>query len=218
MAGTRALPKARTLSGASPAFPVMRWAAAAWLAVWFPAYAAVWGGKNFLHLCDVTVILTCAGLWFGNALLLSSQAVASIVVDLMWTADVAWRLVLGRHLVGGTEYMWDARFPLWVRLLSCFHVFWPVLVVWAVRRVSYDPRGWLLQSGLAAVLLVAARLFAPALNINYAYRDPIFARAWGPAAAHLAVIWLGLVAVIYWPTHRALARLLPRAVPGHNWR
>jgi hypothetical protein len=29
----------------------------------------VWGFSNFLHLCDVAVILTCAGLWSGSALL-----------------------------------------------------------------------------------------------------------------------------------------------------
>src|SRR2546423_711329 len=39
----------------------MRWAAAAWLAVWIPAYASVWGPRNFLLLCDVAVLLTCGG-------------------------------------------------------------------------------------------------------------------------------------------------------------
>jgi len=192
-------------------FPRLRWVAVLWLAVWLPAYWRVWGGANFLHLCDVTVILTCVGLWFGNSLLLSSQAVASLVVDLAWTLDVAWRLVLGKHLIGGTEYMWDARFPLWVRLLSVFHLFWPLLVVWTLRRVGYDRRGWLLQSAIAAVLLVLSRLLQPALNINFAYRDPLFGRAWGPAPVHLAVILLGAIVVIYWPTHLVLARVLPKA-------
>ena len=199
----------QTLPAASAAFPWMRWAAALWLAVWLPAYCAVWGWTNFLHLCDVTVILTCVGLWRGSALLLSSQAVASIIVDLAWSVDVAWRLVFAKHLVGGTEYMWDARFPLWVRLLSGFHIFWPALVLWALGRVGYDRRGWTLQSAIAAALLVAARVVAPSQNINFAFRDPLFGRAWGPAPVHLAVILLGLVVIIYWPTHRALARLFP---------
>ena len=193
------------------AFPWMRWAAVVWLAVWIQAYWVVWGWRNFLHLSDVTVILTCVGLWRGSALLLSSQAVASIVVDLAWCLDVAWRLMFSRHLIGGTEYMWDARFPLWVRLLSVFHVFWPVLLLWALARLGYDRRGWVLQSGIAAVALVLARLLAPAQNINFAYRDPFFGRAWGPAPVHLAVILLPLIVLIYGPTHLALARLLPRA-------
>ncbi|MFL5373599.1 MAG: hypothetical protein ACJ78T_06385, partial [Myxococcales bacterium] len=59
-------------------FPRARWAALLWLLVWMPVYASVWGFANFLHLCDVAVILTCAGLWTGSALLLSSQAVSSL--------------------------------------------------------------------------------------------------------------------------------------------
>jgi len=30
---------------------------------------------------------------------------------------------------------------------------------------------------------------------------------------HLAVIWFGLAAAIYWPTHRVLARLLAPSPP-----
>jgi len=50
------------------------------------------------------------------------------------------------------------------------------------------------------------------LNMNYAYRDPVFHRAWGPAPAHLAMIFIPLVALIYWPTH-LLLRWMFRA-PG----
>ena len=73
----------------SRAFPRMRWAAAAWLAVWIPAYASVWGPRNFLLLCDVAVLLTCAGLWLGSPLLLSSQAVSSILADAVWAMDAS---------------------------------------------------------------------------------------------------------------------------------
>src|SRR5712692_1999133 len=100
----------------------MRWAALAWLAVWIPAYASVWGPRNFLHLCDVAVLLTCAGLWLGSPLLLSSQAVSSILADAVWAVDAGSRLFLGRHLFGGTEYLWDASFPLAVRLLALLHL------------------------------------------------------------------------------------------------
>ncbi len=197
----------------TPVFPMLRWAALLWLAVWVPAYWSVWGWPNFLHLCDIAVVLTSIGVWRGSAILLSSQAVNSLVADLAWCLDAAWRLLLGRHLVGGTEYMWDARFPLWVRLLSLFHVFLPVLLVWSLRRVGYDRRGWLLQSVIAAVLLVLSRLIGPALNINYAFRDPLFHRSWGPAPVHLAIMLLGIVAITYWPVHLVLAWFLPGARP-----
>jgi hypothetical protein len=189
----------------------MRWAALLWLSLWAPAYASVWGPSNFLHLCDVAVILTCAGVCSGSALLLSSQAVSSLVIDLLWDLDAGWRLVSGRHLLGGTEYLWDPGFPLVVRLLSLFHVVWPVLLLWALRRVGYDRRGLPLQIALAAVLLVAARFTDPRLNINFAFRDPFFHRALGPAPVHLTVSILGLAVLVYLPVHLVLARAFPAA-------
>ena len=188
----------------------LRWASLVWLAVWVPAYWWTWGLQNFLHVCDIAVILTCAGLWWSNSLLLSSQAVSSILADLLWDLDAAWRLFSGHHLVGGTEYMWDAHHALWVRLLSLFHVFWPILLLCSLRRVGYDRRGYTLQSAIAAVALIAARFAAPAMNINYSFQDPLAHRAWGPAPVHLILIWLGFVIVVYLPTHFVLSRLLSR--------
>ncbi len=193
----------------APAFPRMRWVALAWMAIWVPSYWVVWGAANFLHLCDVAVVLTCVGLWRGDALLLSMQAVLSIPADFAWCLDAAWRLFSGRHLVGGTEYMWDARFPLWVRLLSLFHVVLPPLLIWALLRVGYDARGVWLQTALAGVLLVVSRFADPALNLNYAFQDPLWHRAWGPAPVHLLVILGGLFVLIHWPTHLVLAKTLP---------
>ena len=194
----------------SRAFPRMRWAAAAWLAVWIPAYASVWGPRNFLLLCDVAVLLTCAGLWLGSPLLLSSQAVSSILADAVWAMDAGSRLFLGRHLFGGTEYMWDASFPLAVRLLSLFHLFWPVLLVWSVRRVGYDRRGLGLQIAIAGALLVVSRFAGRAANLNFAFRDPIWGLSLEPAALHLAATLAFLTAVFYLPTHLVLSRAFGR--------
>ena len=194
----------------SRAFPRMRWAAAAWLAVWIPAYASVWGPRNFLLLCDVAVLLTCAGLWLGSPLLLSSQAVSSILADAVWAMDAGSRLFLGRHLFGGTEYMWDASFPLAVRLLSLFHLFWPVLLVWSVRRGGYDHRGLGLQISIAGALLLVSRFAGRAANLNFAFRDPIWGLSLEPAALHLAATLAFLTAVFYLPTHLVLSRAFGR--------
>lgn len=178
------------------------------MVVWLPAYWRTWGLQNFLHLCDIAVILTCAGLWWSNSLLLSSQAVSSIVADLLWDLDAGWRLLSGHHLVGGTEYMWDAHYALWIRLLSVFHVFWPILLLSSLRRVGYDRRGLALQSVIAAAAMITARFADSAMNINYAFQDPLAHHEWGPAPVHLGLMWLGLVIVIYLPTHLALSKLL----------
>jgi hypothetical protein len=193
----------------TPPFPRLRWAALAFLLAWVPAYGLEYGFANFLFLCDVSLILTCLGLAWGSALLLSSQAVLALVVDTAWSLDLAANLLLGRPLVGGTEYMLDPRIPLAVRLLSLFHVALPPLLVWAISRTGYDRRGLPVQVGLTALLLVASRAAPAEANLNGAFRDLVFHRSWGPAPVHLAVVLAGLTVFVYAPTHLALQRLLP---------
>ena len=191
------------------AFPILRWVGLVWTVVWLPSYIRYWGWGNLVHLCDVAVILGCAGLWWGSSLLVSSQAVASLAAGIFWSLDVGCRLVTGRFLIGGTQYMLDARVPLWARLLSSFHVALPLALLWAMKKIGYDRRALALQAAIAAVLFIAARFLPSALNVNYVYQDPLFHRSWGPAPVHLAVIFVGTVALLYWPTHLFLSWLFP---------
>jgi len=195
------------MSPAPVTFPVLRWFSLFWMVVWLPAYFRVWGWANLLHLCDVAVILSFVGIWLANPLLLSSQAVNSLAAGFLWVLDVGSRLTTGRFLIGGTEYMWDTRYPLSVRLLSTFHIGLPLVLLWTLRRVGYDRRALGLQAAIAAFLLIASRFLSADVNMNYAYRDPLFHRAWGPAPAHLAMIFVPLVMLIYWPTHLLLSWL-----------
>ena len=207
-------------------FPTMRWAAVGWMLFWFPIWWWAWGWDNFLFTCDIAIIMTCAGLWLGNPLLLSAPALSMIIPGVMWTADFFARLTLGFHLTGDTEYMWDDQYLLFVRSVSLFHIFWPVLMVWAVRRVGYDRRALWLQSGIAAVAVVAGRLLGRVdYNVNFAYENPITPTQIGPVPVHLALMALMLITVFYIPTHFALAWLnndpasrasdaLPEAAPA----
>ena len=209
----------REMSSRKQTFPVLRWVALIWMVVWLPAYIKVWGFGNLLHLCDAAMILTFAGLWWGNAALISSQAVSALAAGVLWTANVGMGLLTGKFFASGSEYMFDERFPLWVRLLSLFHVVLPCALLWGLWRLRYDPSGLRLQAGLAAALIVAGRFLSPQLNMNWAYRDPLFNRAWGPAPIHLTVIWAGAAILLYWPTHLVLSRLFasradPRLTPS----
>jgi hypothetical protein len=193
---------------APPLFPRLRWVGLVWLAVWVPTYVQHWGARNFLQLCDVAVFLTCLGMWRGHALLLSTQAVATTVVNGIWVVDVGGALLTGRHVLGGTEYMWDASRPLWVRLLSLFHLALPVLLLYCLRRTGYR-RAWPAATALAAVVFVASRLFGdPTRNHNFVFRDPFFNHSWGPAIQHLSMTLLVFVGMVFIPTHLLLQRWL----------
>jgi hypothetical protein len=183
-----------------------RWLAIAWLLLWIPTYWRTWGASNFVQLCDIAVVLTCVGIWSNSSLLISSQAVSSLLVDFAWAVDAGWRLFFGRHLIGGTEYLFDEHYPLWVRLLSLFHLAMPVLLLWALRRRGYDSRGLALQCLIALFVFSAARFTDPAKNMNFAFTDPFFHRAWGPAPIHVAVTVLFMLIAAYLPTHLVLRR------------
>lgn len=198
-------------AAAGPArFPRLGWLGLLWLAVYLPVYASAYGARNFLFLCNIGVILTAIGLIARSRLLVSSQAVAAPVIALAWLLDAGWKLATGDFLYGATAYMWDPAFPLPARLLSLYHLAWPILL-WAVlRRTGYDPRGLRLQVAIAAAAMIAARLAAPpSENINFAWADPFLGRQFGPAWLHLAICWGVLSAVAYVPTHAALRRLFP---------
>ncbi|HKQ88564.1 MAG TPA: hypothetical protein VJS43_17535 [Candidatus Acidoferrales bacterium] len=194
-------------ASASKKFPAaLRWGLIVWLAVWLPVYWHTWGAINFLHFCDIAVILTCIGFISNSALLISSQAVAAILIDATWTVDIVCKILFGRYLLGGAEYMFDGHYALWVRLLSLFHIAVPILLLWGVWRYGYDRRGWLLQLGIAFAAFVASRFTNPALNMNYAFADPFFHRQWGPAPTHILVIFMFMLVVVYLPTHLVLKR------------
>ena len=191
----------------APCFPRLRWVALASLAVYLPAYTLAYGLANFLFLCNLTAILAAIGIWTCHRLLLSSQAVAILLVATAWTLDVAGRLVLGRHLIGGTEYMWDPQWPLFTRLLSAYHVVLPITLVLVLRRIGYDKRGYWLQCAIALAAVSAGRLFGPQANINYSFVDPLLKRSWGGPLTHVAVVAGFLVLVAYPLTHLLLQRL-----------
>jgi hypothetical protein len=186
-----------------------RWLALLSLVAWFAAYWYAWGPANFLHLCDIAVILTGIGLCTNNSLLISSQAVSSVLIDIVWTLDVAARLIFGRHLIGGTEYLFDATAPLWARLLSLFHIVLPFILLWSLTRLGYDRRGWKLQSAILLPVLIASRYVTPDQNLNFAVTDPFLHRSYGPAPAHLFITFIFLVFVVYLPTHLLFTRLFP---------
>jgi len=190
-----------------PCFPRLRWVALAWIAVYLPSYALAYGFANFLFLCNLSVILVAVGLWTCSPLLLSSQAVGIGLVAVVWTVDVASRLVTGHHLIGGTEYMWAPRWPLVTRAMSLYHVLLPPLLVFALRRVGYDRRGYALQSAIAILGVSIGRLFGPEANVNDAFVDPILKKTWGGPLTHVAVVAGALVLVAYPLTHLVLVHV-----------
>ncbi len=141
-----------------------------WMAVWVPVYWQHNGPANFLWLCDFANWVVFLAIWVESTLLISSQLAGILLIQLVWAVDFGGGLLFGLHPVGGTEYMFDAAKPLWLRGLSLFHLWTVPLLVWLVRRVGYDRRGWRMQTAIAGVLFPLG-IFAGTReqNLNWMY-------------------------------------------------
>ncbi len=179
----------------------------AFLLAWVPVYWVHSGWQNFLWLCDVAVFLVGLALWLESPLLLSAQAVAVLVVQVFWTVDFLAALLFGVHPIGGTEYMFNAEKPLWLRAFSLFHLALPPLLLWGLARLGYDRRGWKLQTALTCLLLPATLLLTdPARNINW-LRVPFgVEQRWLPPPVFLLVAMAVYPLLLYFPSHLLLSR------------
>lgn len=181
----------------------------AWMAVWIPVYWLHAGPENFLWLCDVANLLVGVALWLESPLLMSAQAVGVLFVQIVWCGDYFGRLILGFHPIGGTEYMFDEAKPLYLRLFSLFHAVMPPLLLWAVKRLGYDRRGWKLQTAITWVLLPATwLLIGPDRNINWVWKPFDKPQELLSPPLYLLALCFLYPLLLYLPTHLILRRWL----------
>lgn len=171
---------------------------------WVPLYWRQYGAQNFLYFCDLGNLLIMVGLWLESPLIFSWQATGLLFFQTLYAVDLAGALLAGHHLIGGTEYMFDANIPLWMRLLSLFHIVTPPLLVWAIGRLGYDPRGWKLQTLTTWVVVPINYFWCPQFDVNWA-RGPFFHEqhlmpGWTYLSGYLIVVPL----LVYFPTHLLL--------------
>jgi hypothetical protein len=188
----------------------LKWVVIGIVLLWAGAYWRHYGPQNFLWFCDLANFLIAVGLWLESPLLLGSQAVSVLLVQAAWIVDVTGRVLFGSHPIGGTEYMFDPSIPRLLRLASLFHVATPPLLVFAIWRLGYDRRAWILQSAISWIVLPACFvLTTPAANINW---------VWGPfgqrqtlvaPALYLGILLVAYPVVLYLPMHVLLRKIFP---------
>jgi hypothetical protein len=116
------------------------------MAVLVPVYLRNYGPTNFLYFCDVALIITLVGIWIESPLLVSMCAVGIIASQTLWLIDFFSNLI-GHPLTGLTDYMFMADHSLFLRGLSPFHGWLPILLVYLVWRLGYVVAGGLVSYG-----------------------------------------------------------------------
>jgi hypothetical protein len=180
-----------------------------WLLVWAPLYWIHYGPQNFLYFCDLGNFLIAAALWLESPLIFSWQATGLLLFQSLYIIDLGGALVTGVHLIGGTEYMFDAHVPLPVRLLSLFHLAMPPLLLWGIARLGYDRRGWKYQAVLTCLVVPICYWWRPEADVNWA-RGPYFREQHVvPGLVYLLAYLVVIPLAVYWPTHLFLAWRFP---------
>ncbi|MBB4196645.1 hypothetical protein CCR94_20350 [Rhodoblastus sphagnicola] len=192
----------------------LKLAYSAFVAVLVPVYWHNYGPANFLYFCDMALLLTFFGLWREDRLLISMGACGIVAPQILWVLDFAAH-AFGLKITGVTDYMF-ADSSAFLRGLSLFHGWLPVLLVWLVWKLGYDRRALLAWTGLAWSAMLVSYFFLPppspdaglaAVNVDYVFgpsdTEP---QRWMAPSLWLVTLMSGLLAVFWFPSHVVLSK------------
>ena len=177
-----------------------------WVLVWMPVYWQQYGLQNFLYFCDLGNFFILAALWLESPLLFSWQASGLLFFQTLYAIDGMGAVIFRKHFIGGTEYMFDPHLRLLVRLLGLFHVVMPPLLLWAIRRLGYDGRGWKYQTLTTWVVVPINYFWRAQFDVNWARGLFFREQHVVPGIAYLVAYLAMVPALVYWPTHLVLQR------------
>lgn len=189
----------------------------AFMAVLVPVYLYYYGPTNFLYFCDIALLLTLAGIWIEDSLLLSMCAVGILAVQTIWIGDFVGNII-GYPMLGITDYMFESQRSPFLRGLSLFHGWLPLFLIFLVWRVGYNPYAFWAWTALSSAVLLICFFFMPPpnpdpgltpVNINYVwgFSDHV-PQTWVASATWLAGLVFGLPIFAYAPAHLLLFRFM----------
>jgi hypothetical protein len=111
----------------------------AFMALMVPTYIAHYPLINFLNLCHVHLFLVLASFLTDKYLFVSMSAVGILVILFLWCFDFICE-TMGTKFLGNTAYMYDEKRSLYMRSFSLFHVWFPFLLLYLIKKVGYDQR------------------------------------------------------------------------------
>lgn len=182
----------------------------AWMLVWAPVYWKQYGAQNFLYFCDLGNVLIAVAFWMESRLIFSWQAAGLLVFETLYVLDLLGAFLSGKHVIGGTEYMFDPSIPKLVRVLGFYHLIVPPLLLWAVRRLGYEKSGWKWQTLTTCIVVPLNFFWRPQYNVNWA-RGIGHQQHLMPALLYLIGYLIVAPLLVYWPTHLALSRWMRSA-------
>ena len=176
-----------------------------------PVYFVYYGPANFLWFSDIALIATGVALWAENRLLASMMAVAVLLPELLWNVSFFSRLLVRISVSPLADYMFDPAIPLWIRALSLFHIPMPLVLLWMLHTMGYDPRALAAQTALAWVVFpFTYAVTDPKENIHGVFGPGVRPQRRLPPRVYLGLLLIVFPLIVYVPTHFLLQALFGR--------
>jgi hypothetical protein len=178
------------------------------VAVTVVVYSVKYSLGNFLWFSDIALLTSVPALWLESSLLASVIAVGIVLPEVLWNVSFFGQLLTGRRITGLTDYMFDPHKPLYLRALSLFHVFLPVMLLWMIHVLGYAPAAWIAQTALTWVVLPLTYLFTnPEENVNWVFGPGAKPQKRISPLIYLGLLLIGFPLLVYLPTHLLLQML-----------
>ena len=176
-----------------------------------PVYLVHYGPANFLWFSDIALIVTGIALWHESRLLASMMAVGVLLPEALWNVSFFSRLLMRVRVTGLADYMFDPTIPRWIRALSLFHIPMPLVLLWMLNTLGYDPRALLAQTALAWVILpVTYAVTKPEENINWVFGPGGRPQRRLAPRVYLLLVLVVFPLIVYVPTHFLLRAVFGR--------
>jgi hypothetical protein len=172
-------------------------------------YAFKYPPSNFLWFSDIALLATVPALWLESSLIASTMTLVVLLPEGLWNAGFFGRLLIGRGIGGLADYMFDPSKPRYLRALSIFHIFLPVLLLWMVAKLGYN------KDALPAAVLLAWIVFPLTYwltdpqgeNVNWVRGPGPEPQQQLPPLVYLGALMIAVPLLVYVPTHFVLIAL-----------
>lgn len=161
--------------------------------------------------------MTFFAIWFRSPLLVSVMLVSILPFELVWNVDFFYQLLSGTELIGLAAYMFDQDKAFFLRGLSLFHVFLPIIWVTYLFKWGYDPRALKYGTALCWSAFTASFLLTgPEKNINWVYYPVVHDWSWIHPLEWTFGLMIIFPLLIFWPAHLLFKRLSGNIQPSER--
>ena len=98
------------------------------MAFLLPTYTIHYPLVNYFNLCNVHLNLVLISFLTDKPIFISMSAIGISIIQLAWSLDFFCE-TLGINFLGATDYMYNPILPLYLRLLSLFHAWFPFFFI-----------------------------------------------------------------------------------------